>query len=90
MLLDNFPKGFGEGLNWLTGADLSVSPLENHPFWKGCGVGPRDLKIRTKSSIQAHERTYHVYSGLRSHQFILLSQRASVTSIYIYMDLSLL
>ena len=51
MLLDNFPKGFGEGLNSLMGADLSVLPLENHPFWRGCGVGPRDLKIRTKSSI---------------------------------------
>ena len=64
MLLDNFPKGFCEGLNWLMGADLSVFPLGNHPFWKGCRWWPRDLKIRTKSSWQAHERTYLEHIGL--------------------------
>ena len=82
MLLDNFPKGFGEGLNSFVGADLSVRRFSLHQFWRGWGWWPRDLKIRTKSSIQAHERTYHGYSDLRTHQFILLSQRASVTSIY--------
>ena len=54
MLFDNFPKGFGEGLNWFMGADLSDRPLENHPFWRGCFGGPLDLKIRIKRSLQAH------------------------------------
>ena len=26
-LVNNFPKGFGEGLNWLMGADLGVRRL---------------------------------------------------------------
>ena len=64
MLLDNFPKGFGEGLNSFMGADLSVRPLENHPFWRGCSGGTLDLNTRAKRSNQAHKRTYFEHIGL--------------------------
>ena len=82
MLLNNFPKGFCEGLNWFMGAVLAVFPLELRYFWRGCSGCTLDLKISIKSSWQAHERTYHGHVSLRWQQFILFSQRASVAFIY--------
>ena len=72
MLLDNFPKGFCEGLNWFMGADLDVSPLELRYFWRGCSGCTLNLKIRIERSHQAHERTYlkHIGTGGRPINFI--------------------
>ena len=83
IILNNFPKGFCEGLNWFMGADLDVSPLELRYFSSGCSACTLDLKIRTKRSNQAHERTHlkHIGSGGRPINFI---RPKSLGGVYIY------